>query len=325
MKSPALRRPASPKPSPGLSVSCRPVPSPLPSLLLVLLLGAMTPAPAQPAPAATATPTLPAHARLAQKRPLVIGHRGYPTVAPENTLASFRHALQAGVDLVELDYHHSRDGVPVVIHDGTLDRTTDATRRWPEKGLRVDAREAAELVTLGAGTAFQPPFPHEHLPTLLDALEFIQNRGVTLIERKGGEPATLAALLRNRGLVNHVVVQSFDWEFLRGFHRLLPDQVLGALGPVSQREGKKLTETEKALSPVWLQEIRDLGAQIAVWNSQVDAASVAEAHRLGLKVWVYTINDGDRADALLALGVDGIITDNPAVIWRTLALSSHRR
>src|SRR5688572_13931098 len=66
---------------------------------------------------------------MSEKRPLVIAHRGYSMIAPENTLASFDFALNAGADLVELDYHHSKDGIPVVLHDYTLDRTTDATNR----------------------------------------------------------------------------------------------------------------------------------------------------------------------------------------------------
>ncbi len=265
---------------------------------------------------------LPAPRVVDLPRPLVIGHRGYAALAPENTLASFRHALVAGADLVELDYHHSRDGVPIVIHDATLDRTTDTVRRWNQKGIRVDSRDAAELVALPAGTEFQPPFPEERLPTLLDALEFIQGRGITLIERKGGDPRTLADLLRQRGLVNGVVVQAFDWEFLRAFHQLVPDQVLGALGPPSTRDGRRLADPEKPLGTSWLAEIKELGARVAVWNRQVDREAVRAAHELGLKVWVYTINDADHASALVALGVDGIITDNPSIVWRALALAA---
>lgn len=303
---------------------------PLPTLrLLGVLLGCLVMNPASatsaaqsPQPGTTpASPSpSPAHALVASSRPLVIGHRGYPTVAPENTLAAFRLALQAGADLVELDYHHSRDGVPIVIHDSTLDRTTDAPARWSGRDLRVDARDAADLLTLSAGANFQPAFPAEKVPSLVQALDFIQKQGVTLIERKAGNPETLADLLRTRALVNQLVVQAFDWAFLRSFHELLPDQVIGALGPPSSRDGRKLTDPEKALSAAWLREIRQLGAQLAVWNRQVDAPAVREAHSLGLKVWVYTINDHETAASLLAMGVDGIITDNPAVVWRSLAL-----
>ena len=118
-------------------------------------------------------------------------------------------------------------------------------------------------------------------------------------------------------------MQAFDWDYLRDFHRLEPRQVLGALGPPATKDGRKLTDAEKALNPAWLDEIKSLGAHAAVWNKQVDAASVKAAHERGLKVWVYTINDVATAHQLLAAGVDGIITDNPAILWKALAVRSH--
>lgn len=120
--------------------------------------------------------------------------------------------------------------------------------------------------------------------------------------------------------MNQVAVQAFDWDYLRDFHRLEPRQVLGALGPPGTKNGKKLTDAEKALNPAWLDEIKSLGARAVVWNKQVDAASVKAAHERGLKVWVYTINDAATAQQLLAAGVDGIITDNPAMNWKALAV-----
>lgn len=261
----------------------------------------------------------PAEELLRSSRPLVIGHRGYSMFAPENTKASFERALLAGADLVELDYYHTRDGVPIVIHDGTLDRTTDAVAHWGGKDLPVTQRTAAELATLEAGLWFKPPFPGERLPTLAQALDWIQPRGMTLIERKGGDAATLHRLLQEKSLVNRLILQSFDWSYLRDYRRLDPHQVLAALGPVGSRSGKKLTDDEKALSRVWLEEIKSVGAQVAAWNRQVDAAAVREAHALGLKVWVYTIDEPDLAAALLAMGVDGLITDNPAMAWKAVA------
>ena len=85
------------------------------------------------------------------------------------------------------------------------------------------------------------------------------------------------------------------------------------------KDGKKLTDTEKALSPAWLDEVKAIGAHAAVWNKQVDAAAVKAAHERGLKVWVYTVNDVATAHQLLAAGVDGIITDNPAILWKAIA------
>jgi glycerophosphoryl diester phosphodiesterase len=264
----------------------------------------------------------PAEQLLNSARPLVIAHRGYSAIAPENTLSAFERALAAGADLVELDYHHSKDGALVVLHDFTLDRTTDATNRWGGHGLKVAERPLAELRQLHAGLWFKPPHHGATLPTLDEALDVIQRGGMTLIERKAGDAAACVKLLRERNLINRVVVQAFDWDYLRDFRRLEPQQVLGALGPPSTRRGKKLEEMEKFLSPVWLDEIKSFGAQAVVWNKQVDAAAVKAAHERGLKVWIYTINDEATARGLLSLGVDGIITDNPAIVWKALARST---
>jgi glycerophosphoryl diester phosphodiesterase len=240
--------------------------------------------------------------------------------APENTLPSFQFALAAGADLVELDYHHSKDGVPIVIHDAELDRTTDAVERWGVKKLRVGAKTATELRTLDAGRWFGPQYAGTRLPLLTEALDLIQKEGVTLIERKGGDAATCVRLLRERNLINQVVVQSFDWAFLKEFHAQAPEQVLGALGPPSSRQGRKLTDAEKVLSREWIAEAKQSHPSVLGWDHQVTRATVDYAHQQGLKVWVYTINEPKQAAELLDLGVDGIITDNPSLIWRAIAL-----
>jgi glycerophosphoryl diester phosphodiesterase len=280
------------------------------STILALVMAAMA------VPAATPSP---AERLLALERPLVIAHRGYSAFAPENTRVAFDLAVAAGADLVELDYYHTSDGIPVVIHDSTLDRTTDARARWGGKDLPVAARTMAELRELDAGQWFKPPVTGQRLLTLDEALGIIQARGVTLIERKQGDAATLARLLQERDLVNQVVVQAFDWKFLREFHQVIPQQVMGALGPPGSRNGRRLEDHEKALNRGWLEEIRGMGAQMVVWNRQVDRESVSLAHQMGLRVWIYTINDAPLASSLLATGVDGIITDNPAIIWKVMA------
>lgn len=266
-----------------------------------------------PAPIPMPTPLV-ASGRVTQAGPLVIAHRGFSGQAPENTLPAFRHALAARADLVELDYHHTADGVPVVLHDSTLDRTTDARALWGGKDLPVRFRKANELGVLDAGSWFGPAFAGTRLPTLSEALETIQAGGVTLIERKGGDAATLVRLLRDRGWLSDVVVQSFDWTFVREAHALAPDLVLGALGPPSTWNGRKLEDPEKVLSPEFVQAVEQLGARLVVWNRQVTRPAIAHAHARGLRVWVYTINEPDEAAALVALGVDGIITDQPHAI-----------
>lgn len=263
----------------------------------------------------------PAERLLKTPRPLVIGHRGYNAFAPENTLPSFKLAKAAGADLVELDYHLTKDDVPIVIHDHELDRTTDAVGQWGGKSIRVDSRTAAELQRLDAGKWFDPKYAGTRLPLLAEALDFIQaDGGVTLIERKTGDAGSCTKFLRERRLINQVVLQSFDWTFLRDFHGLTPEQVLGALGPPGTRGGRKLTDAEKVLGPDWIEDAKKVGARIVVWNNQVTREAIAYAHGQSLRVWVYTINDPVEASRLLDLGMDGIITDNMSLIWRTMAL-----
>lgn len=269
-----------------------------------------------------AEPDAPVLKLIQAKRPLIIAHRGYMQFAPENTQPAFKLAIEAGADLVELDYHHSRDGVPVLMHDYTLDRTTDAVKRWGGAKIRVDQKTAAELQTLDAGAWFSPGFAGTKVLLLGEALDFIQgNGGVTLIERKEGDAATCAQLLRDKNLINRLVLQSFDWEYLKKFHELEPTQVLGALGPPGRlADGSKPGERPKLLDAAWLDDLEKSGAKVVVWNDQVNKDAVRQAHKRKLKVWIYTINDPAAANKLLDMGVDGIITNNTGLLWRTLAL-----
>jgi len=268
---------------------------------------------------------LPALKLLASQRPLVIGHRGYCEFAPENTLPSFKLAMAAGADLVELDYYHTKDGKLIVIHDGELDRTTDATSRWGEKHIKIGTKTAAEIQSLDAGSWFDAKYAGTRIPLLAEALDTIQKGSVTLIERKGGDPATCISLLRGKDLINKVVVQSFDWQYLRAFHEQEPDQVLGALGPASLlSDGKKPAGLPNALNAKWLDELQKTGAKVAVWSDKVSKESVQLEHQRGLRVWVYTINDSAKANKLLDMGVDGIITNNTSLIWKAIAMRGQR-
>lgn len=264
----------------------------------------------------------PALKLLNAKRPLIIGHRGYPQFAPENTLPSFKLALEAGADLVELDYYHSKDGALVVFHDTTLDRTSDATNRWGGSKIPVGARTAAELHSLDAGSWFDVKYGGTKIPLLTEALDMIQGGGgITLIERKAGDAPTCVKLLREKNLINQVIVQAFDWQYLKTFHELEPQQVLGALGPPKLlADGSKPGDRPKQLNAAWLDDLVKTGAKAVVWNDQVTKEAVEEAHKRKLKVWVYTINDPVLANKLLDMGVDGIITNNTSLMWKTVAL-----
>src|SRR5205085_6283904 len=120
-------------------------------------------------------------------------------------------------------------GKLIVIHDGTLDRTTDATNRWRQTRVKIESKTAAEIQSLDGGSWFDAKYAGTKIPLLSEALDTIQQGSVTLIERKAGDPAACIKLLYEKDLINKAVVQSFDWEYLRAFHQQEPEQALAAL------------------------------------------------------------------------------------------------
>lgn len=118
--------------------------------------------------------------------PTAHGSPGYRHSAPENTLPAFKLAKAASVGLIELDYHHSQDGVPVFIHDEELDSTIDAMAKCEESKIRAAGKTLKELHSLDAGHWSEAKYPHARLTSLAEALDFIQDGNVTHIERKDG-------------------------------------------------------------------------------------------------------------------------------------------
>jgi len=274
------------------------------------------------APAQHRTPGA-AEAVIEIARPLVIAHRGFSTAAPENTLPAFELALAAGADLVELDVHRSADGVWVVIHDATLDRTTDAVSRRGRRRLAVRDVSWEELCALDAGSWFQPRYAGTRVPSLTEAVRLIRTGGcIPLIERKAGEPADLVRLLRELNVAREVVVQSFDWHFLRLVHEEAPEITLAALGPPSRLpDGSRGDQTDPSLDDARARRAEPTGARVLVWDHyHIHAAGVRAAQKRGFKVWVYTVNADPDYERVLVAGVNGLITDQPARLWRFLAL-----
>lgn len=241
---------------------------------------------------------------LTSNRPLVIAHRGNSSEFPENTLPAFESAAALNADLTELDYHTTADGIPVVLHDKTLDRTTNAKKLWGGEKLAVAKYKMADLAVLDAGTWFNAKFAGTKVPTLDESLDVIQNGSMTLVEHKTGDAKTVIDLLRKKNLIDKVVVQSFDWKFLVDCHQIEPKLLLGALG-------------DKELTPARLEEIGKTGASVVGWSHKfISAREISMLHAKGYKAWVYTVNDAERAQELLSDGIDGIITDRPAAIMK---------
>jgi glycerophosphoryl diester phosphodiesterase len=239
--------------------------------------------------------------------PLIIAHRGLPKQCPENTLPSFRAALEHKPDVVECDYRHSADGVPFVIHDEKLDRTTDAVAVFGRREILIGSLKRDELRRLDAGKWFDPKFAGTRLSTLEETIDAVCPSAKLMIERKDGDPATLVELLRKKDVFDRVVVQAFDWPFIAECHRLEPRIMLGALG-------------EHELNAMNLQTIVEMGANLVGWNvKHLTGPAIAAAHDLGLRVWSYTVNDPARARELVAAGLDGVITDRCDVVREWLA------
>jgi len=266
----------------------------------------------QPGHAAEKSPSA-ARALAGGKRVLIIAHRGDSKVAPENTLPAFASAVKAKADLVELDYLHSADGVPVVFHDSELDRTTNACKLWGGTKIKLTDKTLAELEKLDAGAWFDPKYAGTHIPRLDAALDTIQKGSMTLIERKHGDAATCVALLKDKKLLDQVVVQAFDWDYLTDCHRIAPNLVLGALG-------------HKEVTPDKLDQVAKTGATVVGWEDKYTSSETIKAiHDRGWKAWVWTVDDPQRAIALVQAGADGIITNRPAEIRSAVEASQATR
>ncbi|WP_411112200.1 glycerophosphodiester phosphodiesterase [Streptomyces sp. c-19] len=236
--------------------------------------------------------------REAGAPPTVIAHRGASSAAPENTLVSDEVARRGGAVWIENDVQPSKDGVPYILHDTTVDRTTDGTGR-------VRALTSAQLDALDAGSWFAPAYAGARVPTLAAQLADLRERGgKLLLEIKGrhthAEVARIVQDVRDQGMTGRVFVQSFDIPSLRYAHELAPELPIGLLRSTLDAD------------PVALAEELDLDA----YNVSDAALStrprvVRDLHAAGVAVNVWTVDSPARWKALDALGVDGIITNRP--------------
>jgi glycerophosphoryl diester phosphodiesterase len=236
------------------------------------------------------------HPFFRSARPLVFAHRGGGALAPENTIAAFDNGLALGADGLELDVHLSRDGRVVVHHDRTLDRTT--TLRG-----RVAERDAGELAAAG-------------VPSLGAVLARFRTR--IIVELKLNDPRLGRAVVsdvRAAAAADRVCVGSFGRRVLRAVRALAPDIATSAA-----RE-----EVRWALYRSWcgwpVRHARYAGFQVperAGVTRVVSPRFVAQAHRAGLAVQVWTVDTEADARRLLAWGVDALITDRPDIIVPTV-------
>lgn len=241
-----------------------------------------------------------AHLRaLSRRAPVVVAHRGDSGRAPENTLVAFHDGVAAGAAVVEFDYRETRDGVPVCIHDATLDRTTDAVARLGGRDLAIAEHDWAALRDLDAGAWKGTGFAGTPLPTLEAGLREIAAGGIPMIEHKAGDPARLVQLLARLDLTERAIVQSFDWDFVAAVHRLEPRIATAVLG-------------DGAMTDERLRGLPATGAGMVHWQVRdLRAEDVLALHRRGLLVCVYTANDDASLIGCAAMGIDAITTNHP--------------
>jgi glycerophosphoryl diester phosphodiesterase len=236
---------------------------------------------------------------LALPQPVVFAHRGASAHAPENTLVAFQLAFEQGAPAIEFDVKLTADGRVVVIHDATVDRTTNGTGR-------VSRLPLAALQELDAGSWRSAQFRGEKIPSLDQVFEALGKKLLMNVELTNYEAPfdalvpKVADLVKKHGLENYVWFSSFFPHNLMRMAQLLPPVPRGQLiwpGPGG-----------------WWQ--RAWGTQINVqaehpWKDDVTAAYVQSAHKRGRRIHVWTVNQPDDLRRLQALEVDGVFTDDP--------------
>ncbi len=234
--------------------------------------------------------------------PLIVAHRGLSARYPENTLAAFRAALDVGAPMIELDVTITRDEQVVVIHDDTLDRTTEGSGSVNDVTL-------GELKRLDAGSWCHPRFHEERVPTLEEVLDLVAGRAMVNVEIKEfpeGSPLDTGLLerlavdtIRAKSAAERVLVSSFSASALQKVRSLASDLALAFLTK---------TPEDPSVEPF----CRELGAfSLHTWHRRVNRALVDRFHAAGMLVIPYTVNRKDDFERVVREGVDGVFTDDP--------------
>lgn len=243
------------------------------------------------------------YAQEKDEKVLTIAHRGASGYAPENTMAAFEKSVEMKADLFEIDVQMSKDGEIVVIHDTSVDRTTNGTGMVKE--LTLD-----ELRNLDAGSWFGEKFAGEKIPTLDEVLDTYRGKSGILIEIKSpalypGIEQKIATKLKERNMHkpnnNKIIVQSFNHESVQTFHSILPSVPVGVLvgyssEGISRKKMKSFSSYADYVNPSKKMVTEDL---------------VERVHDNGMDIHPWTVRSKESAESLMDAEVDGIITDYP--------------
>ena len=232
-----------------------------------------------------------------------IAHRGSSGSYPENTRLAFEKAIEAGADMIEMDCRLSKDGHVVVIHDDRLDRTARA------KGF-VKGKTIKQLKKLDVGAWLKKSFKGERIQTLEEILEIVSGKVEINLEIKSVLRGPLGIELKVLFIVSHfdylerAIFSSFDYQSLRRLRELAPDVRIGVLYGAGIKDNP-------------FQAAREMNAySLHIQREFATPHFLEEARELGLKSFVWTVNEVKEMEKFLSLGVDGIISDFPEKFWK---------
>ena len=234
----------------------------------------------------------------------VIAHRGASALAPENTMAAFRLALEAKANIIELDVHLSKDDEVIVIHDNTVNRTTNGRGRVKDLSLE-------ELKELDAGRWFARSFAGQRIPTLEEVLQLPVNSAKINIELKGNLkeypllPQKVVAVIQKCNAQKRSVITSFNTEYLEKINALAPVLEIGEIHYMHfpHKWNSNVKKYASEINPLWFFVTRSF---------------VTKAHSRGIRVHPWTINNRFVVSRLLGLGIDGMITNDPDRLFQVL-------
>jgi glycerophosphoryl diester phosphodiesterase len=242
------------------------------------------------------------------KRPTIFAHRGSSAYAPENTLAAYKLAIDHQANGIELDVKLSADGQVIVMHDDTVDRTTNGTGR-------VKSLTLPELKKLDAGLKFSPLFKSEKIPTLAEVFDTIGRKIFINVELTNYSspiddlPDKVISLVKKYGLETTVMLSSFNMIGLIRARNLLPKIPMGLLTFPGYADMTILSKLVR------------FGPLLALHPAQSDVSLnlIQTAHKAKCRIHTYIVNQPDLMQRLFSAGVDGIFTDDPVLAQKVWA------
>lgn len=248
-------------------------------------------------------------------RPIVIGHRGNSGEAPMNTLAAIEEAIHLGADMVEVDVNLTADGVPILIHNSTVDETTDGTGP-------VSSYTFEEIRRLDAGSWKSPRYAGERIPSLMEALDLGRGKiGFSLdLKTERAIPALVKAVAES-GMRDEVVVTGCYVSTAQAVREMDRDlMVLLNLHPEVERLARSGRMEE--FIAAYISQARRAGLPaLNVNHKYVTLQLLRRAHMQALSVWTFTVDDESTMRELIEMGVDAIYTNYPGRLLDLLASS----